>query len=296
MAINDLVGLKEPLLKLIEVVSSGIGKVYEPTHIKRIAKAKIEEINLISDAIDKNIALPIKYENGNITVDAQNIQELMIRAQNRVLFQEMRKQKNIESIVEKAYIELKEEKEISSEEVDQDWIIRFFNSIEDISEEHMQKMWAKILVGEIKQPKSFSKRTLEALKNLSKTEAEIFEKFCKGVIGGGLLNDDSFFKSLGITYSDIYLLSQCNLVAMTLMVNTIKLEKSEDEIQKFKNFTIFAYGKEEMPLNCTVYPLTQIGEEIISILDINPTKEIVEMMTNIIRLENSHLRIEIKQN
>lgn len=95
MEINNLVGLKEPLLKLIEVVSSGMGKVYEPAHIKRMAEAKAKEINLISEAVDKNIVLPIKYENKDIIVDTQNIQELMIRAQNRFLFQEMRKQKNI---------------------------------------------------------------------------------------------------------------------------------------------------------------------------------------------------------
>lgn len=296
MEINDLVGLKEPLLKLIEVVSSGIGKAYEPTHIKRTAKAKAEEINLISEAIDKNIALPVEYKNGNITVDAQNIQELMVRAQNRVLFQEIRKQKNIESIVEKAYIELKEEKDVSSEEVDQDWIIRFFNSIEDISEENMQKIWAKILVGEIKKPKSFSKRTLEALKNISKDEAEIFEKVSKGIICDALSDKEYLFKNLGITYGDIYLLSQCNLMGITLMTNTIKLEKTKYEIQKFKDFSIFAYGKETMTLNYTGYPLTKIGEEIISILDINPTKETIEMMTNIIKLENSHLGIEMKQN
>ena len=38
--IHDILGLEEPLTKLIECVSNGIGKIYEPTHIKRIAKAK----------------------------------------------------------------------------------------------------------------------------------------------------------------------------------------------------------------------------------------------------------------
>ena len=33
MEIKDLVGLSQPLTKLVEVVSQGIGTVYEPTHI-----------------------------------------------------------------------------------------------------------------------------------------------------------------------------------------------------------------------------------------------------------------------
>ena len=55
--ITDLLGLSEPLAKLLETVSCGIGKLYEPTHIKRIAKAKAEEIKIISDAVTDNAGI-----------------------------------------------------------------------------------------------------------------------------------------------------------------------------------------------------------------------------------------------
>ncbi|MGL5592944.1 MAG: DUF2806 domain-containing protein [Cetobacterium sp.] len=280
MEINNLVGLKEPLLKLIEVISNGIGKAYEPTHIKRIAKAKVEEINLIGEAIDRNIALPIKYENGDITVDVQNIQELMIRTQNRVLFQEVKKQQNIESIVEKAYTELKEEKEekeVSSEEVDQDWIIRFFNSIEDISEEHMQKIWAKILIGEVKQPKSVSKRTLEVLRNLSKEEAQIFEKICKYCImfyqSLIIVNDKDKLKSNNIAFEEILLLSEIGLIDARDDLNmSFILKKGSNML--IRNNNLLMIGKievdeDEIKLDIPVYPLTRVGKELANILKIN---------------------------
>lgn len=44
MEIKDLAGLSQPLTKLVEVISIGIGKLYEPAHIKRMANAKAYEI------------------------------------------------------------------------------------------------------------------------------------------------------------------------------------------------------------------------------------------------------------
>lgn len=61
------------------------------------------------------------------------------------------------------------------QKIDFDWFIYFFEDVGNISDEEVQNLWAKILTGEIKQPKSFSLRTLNTLKNLSKDEAETLQ-------------------------------------------------------------------------------------------------------------------------
>lgn len=66
--ISDI-GLTDPLTKLIETVSSGIGKLYEPVHIKRMAKARATEIQLIGDSIIEADLLPVQYNNGAINID-----------------------------------------------------------------------------------------------------------------------------------------------------------------------------------------------------------------------------------
>lgn len=38
--ISDVLGLSEPLSKLIDVASAACGKVYEPLHIKKIGRRK----------------------------------------------------------------------------------------------------------------------------------------------------------------------------------------------------------------------------------------------------------------
>ena len=102
LVVTDVLGLAKPLQKLVETVAIGIGKVYEPTHIRQMAKAKADEIQIISDSVNKNIALPIHYEDGSICITAEDANELARRAQNRALYQEMKKQQNIESVIGKA--------------------------------------------------------------------------------------------------------------------------------------------------------------------------------------------------
>ena len=54
MDIKDLAGLSEPLKKLIEVVSQGIGALSRPYLIRKTADAKAYEIKTITQAVRDN--------------------------------------------------------------------------------------------------------------------------------------------------------------------------------------------------------------------------------------------------
>lgn len=215
VVIKDLLGLSEPAIRLIECVSRGIGKMYEPTYVKKMAKAKSEELRIISSIVSENINLPVKYSNGEITVDGLDADELMKRTGSRLMFQELQKQQNIDSVVGNAYLELEQETEVSKEFVDTDWIIRFMNSVEDVSNDEMQKLWGKILAGEIKQPKTFTLRTLDKLRNISVIEARKFEKISQFVLWNVgiylIYSIDELMKEYGIDFRDILLLEECGL-------------------------------------------------------------------------------------
>jgi hypothetical protein len=51
--------LVEPISKFIDVFSRAIGKIYEPTHIRRMARAKGQEIVTVAEAIRENMDVPI---------------------------------------------------------------------------------------------------------------------------------------------------------------------------------------------------------------------------------------------
>lgn len=132
--------LVAPAEKLISVVQGAVGKWYEPRHIKNLADARAYEIETVSRALRENSDIPIIYENGVMTMDTNNFEELAKRAQRRLAYQELTKQENIEHVTTTAYELLQNEKEIPDAPVDQDWFLRFFNCIEDISNNDMQML------------------------------------------------------------------------------------------------------------------------------------------------------------
>ena len=89
---------------------------------------------------------------------------------------------------------------------------RFINSVEDISSENMQKLWGKILAGEILEPSTFSYKTLECMRNLSKKDAELFERLCKTVIEDSfIISDLNILKNWGFLFLQCMVLKKSSV-------------------------------------------------------------------------------------
>ncbi len=190
MEIKDLAGLSEPLTRLIEVVSKGVGAVMSPYLIRKNADAKAHEIRVISNALNEvaqQSKLPVIYKDGEIELWQKPEDNTLIleqkaiedRSQNRLDYQSRKEQANIESVTSRAAIELSNDESIPSESPDDDWITRFFKSAQDVSSEEMQTLWGRILAGEIRQPGTYSLRTLDFVRNMTKSEAELLQRIGK---------------------------------------------------------------------------------------------------------------------
>lgn len=276
--VSDVLGLSQPLTKLIETVRCAIGKVYEPVHTKRMAKAKAKEIEIISTTMSDNFNLPVCYDDGTISIDTKDVNDLVIRAQNRFLFQEMKKQQNIECVVSNAYSELEDVNSVSDTPVDEDWISEFFNCVANVSTEKMQILWGKLLAGEVKTPGSFSLRTLEALKRLSTKEANMLKEVapfvlrCKGDAEDTctdyfLLADSEgvLLKKNNIPFVKIMLLSDAGLLSENSLIHIgFKLEPSQSETIKGLNesIEITNVGSSAIELRHPAYLLTEAGKEL----------------------------------
>lgn len=170
--------------KLMDTVASGVGAVAGHWFMRGKARAQGDSIRIIAQAqkdaeeiatgtkrlaLDGTLVDVLKTENmALIEIGAETAVEA------RLTYQEQKRQGNLIEIVHKAQKELPEE--VSDQEVDPDWVSRFFTYAQDISAEEMQFIWAKILVGEVASPGRTSSRTLECLRNLTKAEAQTFEK------------------------------------------------------------------------------------------------------------------------
>ncbi len=200
-AVEVAKALAAPAMKLLDMVGGAIGTAYEPRHQRKMADATAYEISVVGEAMRNAADMPIVYNKDGVAINSEDFNRLMQRAGTRMVLQETIKQHNIESVIDNAYKILENEKHCSEEPVEQGWTNRFFDSVADISDEDLQKLWGEVLAGEIKQPKSYSLRTLETLKNLSKHEAEMFAKIAPYIIK--CYGDETR------TFYDYFLLLEC---------------------------------------------------------------------------------------
>ena len=79
--------------------------------------------------------------------------------EQRVQFQEEKRQANIGSVVAQAAQELGD-REVRDHKVNHDWTARYFIGVQDVSSEEMQRLWAKVLAGEVDRPGQFSSENI----------------------------------------------------------------------------------------------------------------------------------------
>jgi len=287
MNISDLVGLSEPLTRLIEVVSKGVGSVFTPYLIKKTADARAHEIKTIAGALEEvgaQSGLPVVYSSGEIQVWQKPEDGTLIleraspdgRISHRLDYQERKRQRNIENVTAEAAANLANEKEVAGEKPDEDWINRFFATAQDISSEEMQMLWGRILAGEIKRPGSYSLRTLDFVRNLNKRDAGVFEKIAKLAltIPGGTavvaVNDKEWLESNKHVYpADHFLLSELGLMYPNdLQYRAFREATTEEEaIFAHDHLIVIRRGeiKDEAPL--PIWKFTDVGKELIPLID-----------------------------
>ena len=91
----------------------------------------------------------------------------------RIEYQEQKRLSNVSSVVRDAANELGD-KEVPDHEPDHDWTARFFDCVQDVTSEDMQKIWSRILAGEVESLGRTSLRTLDTLRNMTELDAETF--------------------------------------------------------------------------------------------------------------------------
>ena len=188
--------LTKPAQILIEKISDAIGGLYQPYQIRRVAKAKVD-----ADIIEAKAQIKIT--------------QLRRRALERFVSEEEKKQDNIEKIIYEASAYLSDSSK--PQEMEDDWITNFFDKCRIISDNDMQALWARVLAGEANSPGKYSKRTVNLLNSLDKSDAQLFTTLCSFAIQNPphlLIYDTnaSVYTSNGINFSSLTHLDDIGLV------------------------------------------------------------------------------------
>ena len=73
-------------------------------------------------------------------------------------------------------------------EPDLAWTSSFSEAAQDVSDEEMQEMWARVLAGEVARPGTTTLRTMNVLRNLDQRPAQLFKRLCSLSVFLGFVN------------------------------------------------------------------------------------------------------------
>jgi uncharacterized repeat protein (TIGR03899 family) len=203
------------------------------------------------------------------------------RTQKRARISALRKQQNLEVIIQKslAYCSSTE----VTDKADPDWFIIFTQLAEDVSNQTMQNLWAKILAGEISQPGSFSTKTLKTFRAMNITDAKLLAKACSlsvsdktkkniRIISGAYQTPNllNFFSKnrentiqlsqFSLSYADLLILADNHLVFIQ-ETESSPMNKNENFHFSFNNAPLTVTAKKT---SCVLkfYKFTPIGSEL----------------------------------
>ena len=117
--------------------------------------------------------------------------ELLERATNYLVLEQLQKQKNREAVGRETARLLSEDMPQDPAEPDADWLNVFAAFAEKASSERTQQHWASVLAGEIRKPGSFSLTTLQLLSVIDAALAQILSEARAWIV------DDRFIPGLG---------------------------------------------------------------------------------------------------
>ncbi len=184
------------IIKLIEVFQQEVGALGRPWQIRREGRAHIdvlaeEKLRLaqVENEVEeirqgrkhlvegRLVALPPPPDGGETEIVStdpdQNVKALLSASKLEADYLAARRSMNLRCIelLAHEYAQGTADEEVSDEPMDPDWFARWREAAQDVSNEEMRQLWARLITGEVKSPGTFSLQTISLLRNLSHQQA-----------------------------------------------------------------------------------------------------------------------------
>lgn len=179
-----------------------------------------------------------------------------------------------------------QEKAESDVRVDEDWLSRWRTGAQDVRKEEMQRLWGRLLAREVAAPGSYSLHSVAFLSRMSAADAEVFASVAPFVTEGGIIRDalDDKDKET-VSIRNLLYLDDLGLVhgASGITALTYNLTAVEMDGQKYATMSAHRVGLvfdlppetppgEKSPIKFSVYPVTQVGREILTLAEFSPNE------------------------
>lgn len=289
------VNLKVPAIeKLLDYVASGIGAVGGPMLARWRARAKADAMRISAEGQADSIRLITaeqakakeKFVEGRLRIHSELAVGEEIQA--RLDFQEKKRQSNIASVVKMAADEVGE-KEVENRLVDDDWAARFFGDVQDVTSEHMQRIWSKILAGEVETPGRTSLHTLAILKNMTQRDAELFERVTQFIFTTSLFTGKNYDCIRGYpAYESIIMLESYGLMTIaTGLSHDFNLDSKVTDIVRGKVVYRISGESATTKIRFPCFPLSPQGIELLNLTEPTINEDYLEEIAAFLKEEGN---------
>ncbi|MBY0562470.1 DUF2806 domain-containing protein [Hyphomicrobium sp.] len=321
--------LENLLIKVVDVVANCIGAVGSPlisnwakvsgskAEMKALRirargiiqlKAEIREIREGRKAVTEDFKLIEIFRSEAEQADhelAQTKEDLLgylqasgINVQNLV---EVERQLNLLQIGIQAIEQSSEEGDATKENkpIDDDWMAQWRNRAQDVSNQDMQQLWAKVLKEETKSAGQFSIHTLDLLSRMSRKDAELIERLGPFVLNNAFVSASAsdFITDDRLTIDELLFLQDLKILnsvgALHGTIQTYIGRRQTNQAQHIFILTnydkcLLFVPKNENPerLAFASYPLTRIGREILSLASCKGDSDYLRIVANEGRAQN----------
>ena len=207
------------------------------------------------------------------------------------------KASNIAGTLSEAAKVVPADKVVSTEPVDQEWALHFFDYASYASDDDVRAIWARILAGEISKPGSCSVRTMTALSQLSREEARTFEKVSKSVVWSGGRYFVSYEKENEmIEFSDAAVLQDAGLLAPGDGVNyTLVFDEAGFAPFPIPGYLVRAKMRDKGELAQHVMMLSIAGTQLFRLLDVEGDLERAKRYAKVLSSKNNVASVDVHE-
>lgn len=233
-----------------------------------------------------------------VASDAGSHAETTQRAMNVLVRKEYRKQINREAVAAAMVEEMQEHvSEVTGDaavapdsELDEDWLNVFERYAEDASSDRFQKLWGRVVAGEIRRPGHFSTRTLRFLSEFSQADALTFEQFSKIAFG------DASPKKLAMPQDKVDIRDLINLESSGLIQGASGLGLERTLIFNNNGYA-FIYddklciamkGQPGSSVKHEVIALTPLGQELLALIPNRDSRKAAKAVAHAYQVPKIH--------
>lgn len=200
-----------------------------------------------------------------------------------IVLREAQRALNLERVVQKAQAETvaAEDAAVADAPVHPDWFSRWRDGAQDVSDDDVQRLWARALAGEAQAPGRYSLRTLDFLRSVSKSEAEFIGRLGPFAVGGFVYRDEELLERKGLPYSALDQLQHLGLLAGVEALGVVWVVDPKPD-----GPSVQAWICGELGISCSVtkqieipcYTVTALGREMLTLGQFKADREYVNSL------------------